>query len=286
MINVYYCESYWNYSPTVTGPQKVIENLLESLKQEKIDFSINEEKYKNNFLVQYNGVGHQKHSKIETDTCIIGPQVWLFDEYGKFLLDHQHYFRKIIAPSQWVKDKFESKFNLPSEKVSVWPVGIETFNNTRDINFDCLIYHKSRPESELELVKKFLEDRNLTYLILQYGSYDEEGFRNLANQAKFSFIIDNTESQGIAIQEMMSLGVPLLVWDVTKWDYMGSDYIVPATTVPYWDERCGEKFYNANELEETFNKFYARIDEYDPKQYVEDNLSYKRSVEILLDIIK
>ena len=286
MINLYYSEAYWGHSQTMNGPHKVIDNLIKSLEQENIDYAINEEKYEHNFLVQYDATAHEKHSKIEQDTTIIGPQVWLFDGYGQFLINNQNYYKKIIAPSDWVKNKFHTKFKLPEDKVAVWPVGIETFDNTRNVTYDCLIYHKRRSDQELEQVKNFLEERNLKHLVLQYGTYDEEGFRNLANQAKFSFIIDNTESQGIAIQEMMSLGVPLLVWDVTKWDYMGADYIVPATTVPYWDERCGEKFYNANELEETFDKFYARIDEYDPKQYVEDNLSYKRSVEILLDIFK
>tara|TARA_B100000963_G_scaffold359941_1_gene388855 strand:- start:889 stop:1749 length:861 start_codon:yes stop_codon:yes gene_type:complete len=286
MINLYYCESYWNYSATTTGPQKVIENLIASLQQEKIVYSVNQEKYKHNFLVQYNHVGHEKHSKIETDTCIIGPQVWLFDDYGKFLIEHQQYFRKIIAPSQWVKDKFEDKFNLPSDKVAVWPVGIQSFNNVRNIEFDCLIYHKSRTLNELNQVKNFLEEKNLSYHLLKYGSYDEQQFRDLANRAKFAFIIDDTESQGIAIQEMMSLGVPLFVWDVKEWTYMGEKYTVPATSVPYWDERCGEKFYTIQEMGETFDKFYARINDYDPKAYVKENLSFESSVKTLLDILK
>ena len=286
MINLYYCESYWNYSPTTTGPQKVVENLIASLQQEKIDYSVNQEKYHHNFLVQYNHVGHEKHSKIETDTCIIGPQVWLFDNYGKFLIENQQYFRKIIAPSQWVKDKFENKFKLPSDKVAVWPVGIQSFNNTRNIEFDCLIYHKSRSLQELNYAKNFLKERNLSSHFLKYGSYDEQQFRDLANKAKFAFIIDDTESQGIAIQEMMSLGVPLFVWDVKEWTYMGEEYRVPATSVPYWDERCGEKFYTIDEMGETFDKFYARINEYDPKGYFEDNLSFECSVKTLLNIIK
>ena len=286
MINLYYCESYWNYSRTTTGPQKVIENLIASLHQEKIKYSVNQEKYKHNFLVQYNHVGHEKHSKIETDTCIIGPQVWLFDDYGKFLIEHQQYFRKIIAPSQWVKDKFENKFKLPSDKVAVWPVGIQSFDNVRNVEFDCLIYHKSRSIQELNYAKNFLQERNLSFHFLKYGSYDEQHFRDLANKAKFAFIIDDTESQGIAIQEIMSLGVPLFVWDVKEWTYMGDKYKVPATSVPYWDERCGEKFYTTQEMEETFDKFYANINEYDPKAYVKENLSFESSVKTLLDILK
>ena len=106
MINLYYSESYWGHTQTMNGPHKVVKNLLMSLDQEKIDYAINEEKYEHNFLLQYNDIAHEKHSKIELDTCIIGPQVWLFDTYGQFLIEHQDYYKKMIAPSQWVKDKF------------------------------------------------------------------------------------------------------------------------------------------------------------------------------------
>ena len=44
MINLYYSESYWGHTQTMNGPHKVVKNLLMSLDQEKIDYSINEEK--------------------------------------------------------------------------------------------------------------------------------------------------------------------------------------------------------------------------------------------------
>ena len=81
MINLYYSESYWGHSATMNGPHKVVDNLIKSLKQEKINYAINEEKYEHNFLVQYAATAHEKHSKIEQATTIIGPQVWMFDGY-------------------------------------------------------------------------------------------------------------------------------------------------------------------------------------------------------------
>ena len=185
-----------------------------------------------------------------------------------------------------MKNKFHTKFKLPEDKVAVWPVGIETFDNTRNITYDCLIYHKRRSDQELDQVKKFLEERNLTHLVLQYGSYDEEGFRNLANQAKFCFLINGTESQGIAVQEIMSLGVPIIAWDIKTWEDQGPEWSVPATSVPFWDERCGEKFYDVNEMEKTFDKFYATIDKYNPKEFVKDTLSFECSVKTLLEILE
>lgn len=286
MINLYYSESYWGHTQTMNGPHKVVKNLLMSLDQEKIDYSINEEKYEHNFLLQYNDIAHEKHSKIELDTCIIGPQVWLFDTYGQFLIEHQDYYKKMIAPSQWVKDKFINKFNLPENKLSVWPVGIETFNNERDITYDCLIYFKRREQKELDAVKQFLDSKNFTYKMVEYGGYGEDGFKNLVNQAKFCFLINGTESQGIAVQEIMSMGVPIIAWDIKEWLDQGEAYRVPATSIPYWDERCGEVFFNIDELDVTFSKFYATLDEYDPKAFIKDNLSFECSVKTLLDILR
>ena len=284
MINLYYSEAYWGHSATMNGPHKVVDNLIKSLAQEKIEYAINEEKYEHNFLVQYDATAHEKHSRIEQDTTIIGPQVWMFDGYGQFLIENQNYYKKIIAPSQWVKDKFINKFNLPENKISVWPVGIEIFNNERDITYDCLIYFKRREQKELDAVKQFLDGKNLTYKMVEYGGYGEDGFKNLVNQAKFCFLINGTESQGIAVQEIMSMGVPIIAWDIKEWLDQGEAFRVPATSIPYWDERCGEVFFNKDELEETFSKFYATINEYDPKSFIRDNLSFTKTVEQLMEI--
>ena len=285
MINLYYSEAYWGHSATMNGPHKVVNNLIKSLDQEKIDYAINEEKYEHNFLIQYDAIAHEKHSKIEQDTTIIGPQVWLFDGYGQFLIENQNYYKKLIAPSQWVKDKFINKFNLPENKIAVWPVGIEEFDNVREPSYDCLIYFKRRDDSELSAVKKFLVGRGLSYRMVEYGGYDEIGFRNLVNQAKFCFLINGTESQGIAVQEIMSMGVPIIAWDVKEWLDQGEAYRVPATSVPFWDDRCGEKFFTVDEMGQTFDKFYARINDYNPKGFVKEKLSFGSSVKTLLDIL-
>jgi len=286
MINLYYSEAYWGHSATMNGPHKVVDNLIKSLDQEKIDYTINEEKYEHNFLVQYDATAHEKHSRIEQDTTIIGPQVWMFDGYGQFLIENQNYYKKIIAPSEWVKNKFITKFNLPEEKLAVWPVGIEEFNNIREPNYDCLIYFKRRDQSELDAVKNFLVNNGLSYRMVEYGTYGEDGFKQLANSAKFCFLINGTESQGIAVQEIMSMGVPIIAWDIKEWLDQGEAYRVPATSIPYWDERCGEVFFNIDDLEVTFSKFYATLDQYDPKAFIKDNLSFECSVKTLLDILR
>ena len=284
MINLYYSEAYWGHSATMNGPHKVVDNLIKSLDQEKIDYAINQEKYKHNFLLQYDWTGHVKHSELNLENCIIGPQIWMFDEHINELRNNPSYYKFLITPSQWVKDLYVSKFDFPENKIRNWPVGIEEFNNIREVNYDCLIYFKRRDQSELDAVKKFLVNNGLSYRMVEYGSYGEDGFKQLVNSAKFCFLINGTESQGIAVQEIMSMGVPIIAWDIKEWLDQGEAYRVPATSIPYWDERCGEVFFNIDDLEVTFSKFYATLDQYDPKSFIKDNLSFNKTTEQLMEI--
>ena len=285
MINLWYEDSYWG--GRTSGPQKVVQNTIEALTQEKISFSINSDTYKYNLLLQYqHEVAHKKHENLEHDTCLIGPQFWPFDNYGRFLIDNQEYFKKVIAPSDWVKNLFVTKCGLLENKVSVWHVGIQVTPIECDNTIDCLVYHKSRSEVDLNIATKFLQERGLTYEILKYGSYSQEDFRSILSKVKFCFVIDSTESQGVAIQEMMAYNKPLLVWDVREWNYMGQQYIVPASSVPYWSDECGKRFFDFSELEVSFEEFYGNINYYESKKIVETELSYSHSVKKLINIFE
>ena len=160
---------------------------------------------------------------------------------------------------------------------------LDLSNYKKTPEIDCLIYFKSRQDSDLKSAKELLESKNLSYQVLQYGNYSEDDFIDLVEKSKFCFLIDSTESQGIAIQKIMSTNTPLFVWDVSEWDYMGEQYKVSASSVPYWSKDCGEKFYDLSEMNDVFEKFYDNIDNYNPKELIDSELSYKVSIEKLLN---
>ncbi len=284
MINLFYSESYWSGSSRMNGPKKLVYNLIESLKKQNIDYAVNEEKYKFNFLIQYDYAGHLKHSNLDLENCFIGPQIWFFDDHVSVLKENPHYYKSMIVPSQWVKDLAIQKFNFPEEKIDVWPVGVNISNLNRNVKYDCLIYHKRRSPEELQKVISFLESKKLTYNIISYGNYSESDLELLSSQSRFCFLLNGTESQGIAVQEIMGCNTPMFVWDISEWNDQGPQWSVSATSVPYWSNTCGERFYDFSTIEETFERFYSRIGEYDPLKYVEENLSYKASVNKLLEI--
>ena len=129
-----------------------------------------------------------------------------------------------------------------------------------------------------------LSDRRLTYTQLQYGSYSQQDFRDALSSVKFCVIIDNTESQGIAIQEMMAANKPLLVWDTPVWDHLGEQWKVPATSVPYWDDMCGEKTTDRNQMGPLLDKLVQNRMSYTPAEYVSRELSPEKSIKMLLDL--
>ena len=56
----------------------------------------------------------------------------------------------------------------------------------------------------------------------------------------------------------------------------GSSYpSIPATTIPYWDERCGEYFYKQDEFIETLDRIIQKEENnlYKPREFIMENLA-------------
>jgi len=288
MINLWFEESYWTYrNGIVSGPEKVVRNFIKSLEQEKVPYAINEDKYEYNFLMQYeHQIAYKKHEKLEHDSCFIGPQWVIWNPLSNFLIDNPQYYNKLIVPSEWVRKGLIDKCNIAPDKIASWPVGIEIPNLQKNIEVDCLIYFKRRSEKELSLVKKFLDNKGVSYTIIGYGDYSEGNFFDTLSKVKYCFLLNGTESQGIAVQEIMATNTPLLVWDLKEWLDQGEKWRMPASSIPYWSDECGEVFYDYSELEDVFVEFQSSLDNYTPQKYIEENLSLKKSLEKFLNILK
>lgn len=276
MLNIFYRDDH--LQGRMSGPKKVIENLFRSLDDTGISYVQNEQKYDNNLFLHWDPYQVNNYTTLRNkEKLLVGPQVWPFAPEFSQLTE----YGKIITPSQWVADLYTKFFNVRG--TLNWPVAIYAPEINSNITTDCLIYYKNRPVEHLQTILDFFENTGITYTGLEYGNYTQEEFKESLSSVKFCVIIDNTESQGIATQEMMAVNKPIFVWDQIIWDHMGSEYSLPATSVPYWSDECGVKITSADELEESFDQFYSNLSNYSPKDFIERELSPQKTVQILLD---
>jgi hypothetical protein len=271
---------------TYTGPQMRMNHLIKTYKRNK-NICFNTHKYSNNYIVQFDYFGEKVLKKIikkrTSDTkIIIGP---LFKpEMDKVLnqyMKEYSFIKKIVASEAAMEAQKKLHKDLDLNDVFICPSGIEMEKNlitsiqSEQKIFDCLIYFKKRDLKELELVKNFLVKKNISYKVLEYGEYSNNELIELSNKVKFGFILDKTETQGFAIQYLMSNNIPLIVWDYTTNEYEG--FKIESTSVPWWEsEQCGIKIFNIEELENKFDHFIANLTNYNPVRFVIENLTYEK----------
>jgi hypothetical protein len=232
-------------------------------------------------------------SKYPNIKFLFGPQFSIFPDNNHIQLINKNENKNVlyIQPSKWVVDLWKSfpYFNI---NIKSLPFGVDTdkFCQIKSIpdRKSVFIYFKRRNPFELEFLKNFLQKNNIDYRIFSYvNKYSEEEYLHFLQNSKYGIWLDAHESQGFALQEALSCNVPLLVWNVFSMNQeFGSSYQnIPATTIPYWNDDCGEYFYHQNEFLDKFNLFMSKLNTYNPRQFILNNLSIKECEKKFIDII-
>lgn len=184
----------------------------------------------------------------------------------------------------------------------IWPAGIDTnfWKPTENLaRKHILLYVKflwNKEENETRLlspIELFLKENQVSYKLIKYGSYSLTDYKELLQESLGMIFLCEHESQGLAYQEAMSMNVPILAWnkgiwlDSNRFDW-GEKDLVPASSVPYFNEKCGEKFSDFSSFKSMFNHFYKKSmnNEYSPRNYVVENLSLEKSASKMLEIIR
>jgi glycosyltransferase involved in cell wall biosynthesis len=203
-----------------------------------------------------------------------------------------------LQHSEWASEVYKPYFG---DRCRVWPVGIDTDNwrPTGDAakSVDCLIYDKIHWQRELRVkqlldpIRCALQHRGLSYVELRYGEYDEATYKSALRRCRLMVFLCEHESQGLAYQECLASDVPILAWD-HGW-YLDPNRLawgqpdIPATSVPYFDARCGLRFRDAGEFNERLGEFLdlAHSGAFAPRQYVIENLTLEKCSRHFLEIL-
>jgi hypothetical protein len=204
---------------------------------------------------------------------------------------------KYLQHSEWANNVYKPYFG---ERCGIWPVGIDTqlwTESAKTKDFDFLIYDKiywDRAVMERTLVTPILESlvtRGLTFNRLAYGSYDPQEYLELLQRSRAMLFLSAHESQGIACQECLSSNVPVLAWD-QGWfldpnRFTWGEPKIPATSVPYFDGRCGETFRGIEDFDSQLDKFLTRQrnSEMRPREYILENLTLEKAARDYLEIL-
>jgi hypothetical protein len=222
---------------------------------------------------------------------IFGPHFSVFPEKHK--MDAIEGVNSVyVQPSEWASNVWKYDPICKNIKIETLPFGVDVdkFNEIKPIKNrnEVILYYKARHPDDLNIILNFLKSNNIEPKIFNYRArYDENDYIDSLHNSKFCIWVDAHESQGFALEEALSCNVPLLVWNVKSMnqEHDSSYSDITATTIPYWDDRCGEYFTDVQQLEITFNKFITNLPNYKPREYILENLTFEVCENKLIDLV-
>ena len=198
--------------------------------------------------------------------------------------------KKILVPGAWMKALWKPFWD---ETIAVWPVGIDTDRwrpaNAAQKRIDVLLYDKvmwDRERAEARLIapiRESLRQAGRSVREIRYGAYRETEFAAALAECRTMIFLCEHETQGIAYQQALAAGVPILAWDRGGY-WLDPAYFPdkvkfqPVTSVPYWDERCGRTFAAIEAFDDAWRQFWDEFQSgrYDPRAYIIENLTLEQ----------
>ena len=286
----------------ISGIEKVFINLCKGLDQLKVDYDINLpfKKIQPDEPVVILGNGrHALQGYKQPNPVIAGiglmthPADWLtlFTDFP---------VARYLQHSVWTNNIYSRYYG--EDHTDLWPAGIDTDkwspNPHTTKKYDFLIYDKimwdkeqTRKELKLPILKK-LDQLGLSYTEITYGNYKEAEYFDLLQQSKAMIFFCEHESQGFACCEALATNVPVFAWNQGQWldpnrFAWGEIKPVPATSIPFFDDRCGMEFNGLAEFKESIALFWQKVtnNDFNPRSYILENLTLKKSAQKMLDII-
>jgi glycosyltransferase involved in cell wall biosynthesis len=205
---------------------------------------------------------------------------------------------RYLQHSAWCDAVYRPYFG---DRCTIWPVGIDTDRwqpaALAGKTVDFLLYdkihwdHAGREISLLAPLRAELTRHGCSHETLRYGSYQPADYRAALSRCRAMIFLSAHESQGIAAEEAMSAGVPLFAWDPGFLEdpdrFAWGQSVIPATSVPYFDARCGLTFRDATEFTARLPAFLEmlRANRFAPRDYILEQLTLEKCARHFVTIV-
>ncbi|MDP9126703.1 MAG: hypothetical protein M3N08_00385 [Pseudomonadota bacterium] len=225
--------------------------------------------------------------------AVLGPSLYDHPMLAPELMKDRR-FKKYAVLAPWCLHMYKPVYG---EACFEWFAGID-INMWPDQSgqpkaWDFLVYDKIRwqhDELEQSLLNPILEKlkaRGLTYRLVRYKFHDHATLKQMLAESKGMLFICEHETQGLAYQEAMASGVPILAWDNGFWaDPLWRRFAQqppPASSVPFFSETCGERFRDLSAFDDALHRFLEKRADYRPRAYVAEKLKMETSARLYAD---
>lgn len=237
----------------------------------------------------------KKRKRIKTLSA--GPNIVVFPfEHNALLADPN--IDKHFVPSEWVRRLYTEMEPALEGKIFSWPSGVDTEYFRPDLNAvrdnTVIVYHKFESDQFRYRVCCELRKHGFIPVVFKYGGrplafyesngakleakrYEFEDYKQALKKARFSVVISDQESQGIALAEMWSMDVPTICFDphYYMWEWEGRliERDGDVSSCPYLSEKTGMRFSNFEELSRILDILSVDNKPFSPREWVLDHMS-------------
>jgi glycosyltransferase involved in cell wall biosynthesis len=145
----------------------------------------------------------------------------------------------------------------------------------------------------LDRVTATLRASGLRFDVLRYGAYREQDYHARLGSARAMVFLCEHETQGFAYQQALSRGVPVLAWDRGGvWQdpayYPDRVRFSPVSSVPNWDDRCGVRAADGDELVAAFPAFHEGVvnGRFNPRALIVEELTLAQRSRAYVEIFE
>jgi len=194
---------------------------------------------------------------------------------------------RYIVNSDWVKALYALDMPKLEPKLIIWPAGVDEQiwkpAGSPKSNRSILLYVKTPNKQLIEDCRQIAREAGFEVTTLEYGSYSTEQYKTLLDQNSIMVYLTETESQGIALCEAWSMGVPSLVWNQGIFCWQGQN--LPASSAPYLSNETGVFFRDAVEFKDVLQRLASHSFQFNPRKWILDNQTDERSARLLMDLL-
>ena len=218
---------------------------------------------------------------------LAGPNLLVFPSEAKSLIAAPE-VDICVTPSQWVSEMYIEDCPELRGRCASWPAGVNTdfwkpaYEHRRDSQ--VLIFEKQSNDliDPISTYISLLKRQGYQVEVIVYGKYSREQYLEKLRQSWLMVGVGTHESQGIAWTEAWSTDVPTLLWFQDQDTYKGR--IFASSTAPYLSAKTGLFFSSLAEFEVVLAQWESSRQEFEPRQWVLDNMSDEVCARQLCDL--